>query len=63
MPDNLRFAASVAEFGMILRESKYIGNISYNNVLELLDEITVKGDVYRVELVQLVKKAAEIYAD
>ncbi|HBD64798.1 MAG TPA: VWA domain-containing protein [Clostridiales bacterium] len=63
MPDNLRFAASVAEFGMILRESKYIGNIGYNNVLELLDEGTVKGDVYRVELVQLVKKAAEIYTD
>ncbi|HBV67903.1 MAG TPA: hypothetical protein DEF04_06770 [Clostridiales bacterium] len=63
MTGNLSLAAAVAEFGMILRESKYVGNIDYNNVLELLDERTVNGDKYRVELVQLVRKAAEIYTD
>lgn len=63
MTGNLSLAAAVAEFGMILRESKYVGNIDYNNVLELLDERTVNGDKYRIEFVQLVRKAAEIYTD
>jgi Ca-activated chloride channel family protein len=30
--DNLRFAASVAEFGMLLRDSKHKGDVSYDEV-------------------------------
>ncbi len=61
LPDNLKFASAVAEFGMILRESKYIGDTNFNNVLDLLDEDIVKDDKLRLELVELVRKAAEIY--
>lgn len=61
LPNNLKFASAVAEFGMILRESKYIGDTNYNNVLDLLDDEIVAEDKYRIELVELVKKAAEIY--
>jgi len=61
LPNNLKFAAAVAEFGMILRESKYIGDANFNNVLELLDEGIVNDDSYRLEFMELIKKAAEIY--
>ncbi len=33
--DNFRFSAAVAEFGMLLRSSKYKGDASYENVIEL----------------------------
>ena len=61
MPNNLTFAAAVAEFGMILRESKYIGDTNLDNVLELLDKEIVNDDSYRLEFIELVKKAAKIY--
>lgn len=62
LPDNLKFASAVAEFGMILRESKYIGDTNFNNVLNLLDEDIVKDDKLRLELVELVKKAVIVYS-
>ncbi|NIP27463.1 MAG: DUF3520 domain-containing protein, partial [Phycisphaerae bacterium] len=33
--ENFRFAAAVAEFGMLLRDSAFKGNASYEDVLEL----------------------------
>ena len=33
--DNLRFAASVAEFGMLLRDSKHKGDATYDEVQQL----------------------------
>gem|GEM_PF-61689 len=62
LPNNLKFACAVAEFGMILKESKFIVDTNYNNVLELLDEKIVNDDKYRLELIELVKKAAQIYS-
>ncbi len=61
LPNNLKFAAAVAEFSMILRESKYIGDSNFNNVLELLDKEVVNDDNYKIEFIELVKKASEIY--
>jgi len=56
-PD-FRFAASVAAFGMLLRESPHRGTASWNSVLELAME--GKGedrDGYRAEFIGLVEKA------
>ena len=39
MPDNLKFAACVIEFGMLLRESAYKGTSSYDSVLTMLSEL------------------------
>ena len=56
--DNFRFAAAVAEFGMLLRNSEFKSKASFNNVLMLagrskgLDE-----EGYRSEFIQLVKSA------
>ncbi len=51
---NLRFAAAVAEAGMLLRESEWKGSASYASALELLrasDSVT--GDPYKEEFLYL----------
>ncbi|ANV91751.1 vWA domain-containing protein [Picosynechococcus sp. PCC 8807] len=56
-PD-FRFAAAVAEFGMLLRDSPYRGESSFDQVLELAQGS--KGadpEGYRSEFIQLVKTA------
>jgi len=57
--DNLRFAASVAEFGMLLRGSKYKGNGSFSMV-ELLAKNAMSNDAegYRKEFIELVRSAS-----
>lgn len=57
---NLEFAAAVAEFGMLLRESKYKGNSSYDHVLEVAKQYADGDDGYRSEFVKLVEKAESI---
>jgi Domain of unknown function (DUF3520)/von Willebrand factor len=57
-PSDLKFAAAVAEFGMILRDSEYKGNGSLRQVLEWAEQ--AKGaDVngYRLDFIELVRKA------
>ncbi|MCH8955629.1 VWA domain-containing protein [candidate division KSB1 bacterium] len=57
--DNFKFASAVAEFGMLLRDSEFKGQASYENVLSLAN--SAKGsdsEGYRSEFVQLVKKAS-----
>ncbi len=55
MAGNLRFAAAVAEFGMLLRDSPWKGSASYAQVLELLrGSPSLSGDVYKEELLYLV---------
>lgn len=54
--DNFKFAAAVAEFGMLLRNSEYRGNSSFEQVLDLAE--TSKGvDLYgyRSEFIKLVE--------
>ncbi|MEZ6120579.1 MAG: VWA domain-containing protein [Pirellulaceae bacterium] len=53
-----RFAAAVASFGMMLRDSKFKGNATWDSVLELAVEGSRNiDDVYRTEFVELVKQA------
>ncbi|MCH7678370.1 VWA domain-containing protein [candidate division KSB1 bacterium] len=57
--NNFKFSAAVAEFGMLLRDSEFKGQASYEHALKLAKE--GKGEDlegYRSEFVQLVKKAA-----
>ena len=52
--ENLRFAAAVAEIGMLLRGSEYSGTATYDTALDLLRSCpSVTGDVYKEELVYL----------
>ena len=54
--EDFRFASAVAEFGMILNKSDYLGGIDYADVLDLLKQTSL-GDDYREELFSLVKIA------
>ena len=56
-----RFAAAVASFGMLLRDSKLKGASSYTQVLELARDAMGKDENgYRAGFVQLVRKAEVI---
>ncbi len=59
--DDFKFAAAVAAFGMILRESPYRGSASLDGVLELGAEASaVDPQGYRAEFLELVRRAKEI---
>jgi Ca-activated chloride channel homolog len=59
--ENLRWAASVAEFGMILRDSKFKGSSSYRSVLRTAEEAKGRDrDGYREEFLRLVEKSHDI---
>jgi len=56
--DNFRFSAAVAEFGMILRDSEFKSNASYEEVLNLA--LGAKGkdtEGYRSEFINLVRSS------
>ena len=56
--DNFRFAASVAEFGMLLRNSEFKVNASYDNIIKASKK--AKGndeEGYRSEFIRLVENA------
>ena len=50
------FAAAVAEFGLIVRDSAYKGEASFENVRKLLGRVDTDEDDYKDEFVYLVKK-------
>ena len=54
--DNFRFSASVALFGLLLRESKFVTESNYQQVISLAKNSKGKdADGYRTEFVRLVK--------
>lgn len=54
--EDFYFAAAVAEFGMLLRDSAYRGESSFENVRALLKEVDTDKDDYKDEFVYLVKR-------
>jgi Ca-activated chloride channel family protein len=59
--DNFRFASAVAEFGLLLRDSKFKGSATWDAVYELADKALGKdAEGYRKEFLKLVESAADI---
>jgi Ca-activated chloride channel family protein len=59
--DDYRFAASVAEFGMLLRDSRYRGDMSFQGVLEIASaSIGPDKRGYRAEFLELAKAARNL---
>ena len=57
--DNLAFAASVAEVGMLLRGSQYAGSASYQDAAERMEAIpNLHADSYKDEFAYMVRKLA-----
>ncbi len=60
------FAACVVEFGLILRESNYKGNSSYNHLMLQLNSLNLENDPYKNEfklLVETAKRNSELNKD
>jgi Ca-activated chloride channel homolog len=59
--EDLRFAAAVAAFGMVLRESEYRGSASYPMALELARASRGRDSHgHRAELVRLIELAQSL---
>jgi Ca-activated chloride channel family protein len=60
--ENLKFASSVASFGMILRDSKFKGSSSFEMVQQLAKESKgVDENGYRAEFIKIVELAELLY--
>ena len=58
---DFKFAAAVASFGMILRDSPHKGNATFDSVLELAREgVGADRHGYRAELLELARQAKSI---
>lgn len=59
--ENTRFVSAVAEFGMLLRDSKYKGKSSFEQCLALARDSSGRdSEGYRAEFINLVKRSAEL---
>ncbi len=57
--DNFRFSAAVAGFGMLLRDSEFRGNLTYDDVIRLAKNAKGKDEFgYRVEFINLAESCA-----
>lgn len=61
--DNFRWSASVAAFGMLLRESEYIKSYSYDDVAQLAQGARGQDkEGYRIEFINMVKSFGGVVA-
>ena len=59
--NNFKFSAAVAEFGMLLRDSQYQGNASFDQVLQLASQSQGEDlDGYRAEFIRLVQSSKSL---
>jgi Ca-activated chloride channel family protein len=57
---DMQWAEAVAEFGLLLRQSKMAPNADWGRMIERAEQSTV-GNAYRLECVALMRKAAETH--
>ena len=61
--NDFRFAASVAAFGMLLRDSEFIESFGYNDVIKLARGAKGKDEAgYRHDFIKMVEKCDILYA-
>jgi len=59
--NNFRFSAAVASFGMLLRDSKFKGELKYKDLIKMAKSAKGEDDNgYRAEFIQLLEKAEMI---
>lgn len=59
--ENLRWAASVAGFGMLLRESEHASNLGYDKLIQLAQSARGQDEEgYRAELVNMIKSFGSV---
>jgi len=61
--ENFRFSASVAAFGMLLRDSKYKNNVTFEDAILLAQNAKGRDEEgYRAEMIKLMKTASVLSA-
>lgn len=61
MSDNMKFASAVAEAGMLMKKSQYVGSGSYEDALARLAEIPgLSQDEYKYEFYYMVQAASSL---
>lgn len=60
MTERMNFAAAVTEFGMLLRGSRYAGNIDYEDVMKLYHKYDYSSDEYKNEFCDMVETVEEL---
>ncbi|MEA3451483.1 MAG: DUF3520 domain-containing protein, partial [Bacteroidota bacterium] len=56
--ENLRFAAGISAFALIMRNSDYVGNATYNNVINWIQNVSTYDPFnYKSDLINLINKA------
>jgi Ca-activated chloride channel family protein len=59
--DDFRFAAAVASFGLVLRDSEYRGDATFDMAAEIAQSsLGEDGSGYRAEFVDLARRAKEL---
>jgi Ca-activated chloride channel homolog len=61
LPACYRFASAVAMFSSLLKESKYVKRINWNDVLRVADASVNPTDLAQKEFITMVEKARKIY--
>lgn len=62
LPEFYKFASAVVMFGSLLRKSKFVKDVSWNDVLEIADASAASDNYSQKEFVSLVQKAKKIYS-
>ncbi len=60
--DDGKFISCVAEYGLLLRNSKHKGAASFEAVLQRLSQLDLANDQFKSEFAQIVAKASQIYS-
>jgi Ca-activated chloride channel family protein len=61
LPGSYRFASAVAMFGALLKESKYMQRIEWNDILQVARNSMNPNDEVQQEFLTMVSKAKKIY--
>jgi Ca-activated chloride channel homolog len=61
LPGCYRFASAVMMFGSLLRKSKFVKDVSWNNVLDIATTSAAKDNYSQQEFISLAQKAKIIY--
>ncbi|MFT3825499.1 MAG: von Willebrand factor type A domain-containing protein [Chitinophagaceae bacterium] len=62
LPTGYQFASSVALFGSLLKQSKYVNHATFTDAIILANNASSKDDMLQQEFITLVTKAKKIYA-
>jgi Ca-activated chloride channel family protein len=55
MSDDFKFVSAVCEFGLLLRDSSFKGQASYEHLIEFLETLDLSDDYHKQEFLELVK--------